>query len=89
MVNAGQPTRRTRHMDKRHFAIQDWVEEDIILLEDIFTGGNSADSFTKALPRTAYHVHGDVIMGRIPPSYYEGKIKPFFHSPKNPTIAVQ
>ena len=28
MANAGQPTRRTRHMDIRYFAIQDWVEDE-------------------------------------------------------------
>ena len=69
MANARQPTRRTRHMDIKHFSIQDWVEQDLVVLEQIKTSQNSADSFTKALARTLFYIHNDVIMGRIPPSY--------------------
>ena len=74
MANAKQPTRRTKHMEVRHFALQDWVEEDLVLLEQIGTTNNSADSFTKALPRTLFYKHSDVIMGRIPPPYYKGDL---------------
>jgi hypothetical protein len=28
MANTQQPTRRTRHMDTKYFAIQDWVKHD-------------------------------------------------------------
>lgn len=70
-------------MDIKHFGIQDWVEQDIVILEYIRSPQNSADSFTKALARTLYYVHNDVIMGRIPPSYYEGKIVPTYSTPKN------
>ena len=63
-------------MDIRHFSIQDWVEEDMILLEDLRTGENSSDALTKNLGRTLFHIHNDVIMGRIPPAYYKGPIKP-------------
>ena len=81
VANAGQSTKRTRHMDNRHFAIQDWVEEDLVLLEKVRSPNNSSDTFTKNLARTAYYKCNDVVMGRIPPSYYEGKIKPIY----NPT----
>ena len=37
MANAKQPTRRTRHMEIKHFPIQDWVELDFIVLEQIAT----------------------------------------------------
>ena len=74
MANAKQPTRRTKHMDVKHFALQNWVEEDLLLLEQIGTTNNSADSFTKALPRTLFYKHCDVIMGRIPPPYYKGDL---------------
>ena len=72
MANARQPTRRTRHMEIKHFAIQDWVERDMIVLEYIMSPENSADHFTKPLARTAFYKHSDVIMGRIPPEYYKG-----------------
>ena len=83
MTNVHQPTRTTRHMDIKHFSIQDWVEQDLVIMEQIKTHQNSADSFTKALERTLFYVHNDVIMGRIPSSYYEGKIKPTYSTPKN------
>ena len=82
MVNAGQPTRCTRHMDIRYFAIQDWVEEDLVVLEHIHTSNNSADTFAKALGRTLFHKHRDVIMGQAPPKYYQGNIKPFYKEPQ-------
>ena len=82
MANAKQPTRRTKHMEVKHFAIQNWVEEDLILLEQIPTTNNSADSFTKALPRTLFYKHSDVIMGRIPPPYYKGDLYNTFQTQK-------
>ncbi|KAL7525465.1 hypothetical protein ACHAXR_001015, partial [Thalassiosira sp. AJA248-18] len=49
MANAGKPTTRTRHMDVRYFAICDWVERDLVLLDRVDTTQNLADHFTKAL----------------------------------------
>ena len=83
MANARQPTRRTRHMDIKHFGIQDWVEQDLLIMEQIRSPQNSADSFTKKLGRTLFYVHNDVIMGRISHSYYEGNIIPTYSPPKS------
>ena len=83
MANAGQPTRRTRHMDIKYFGIQDWVEDDLVILEAIHTSNNSADHLTKALSRTAFYKHNDVTMGRIQPQYYKGELKPTYRSIKN------
>ena len=74
MANTQQPTRRTRQMDIKHFAIQDWVERDMIVLEYLKSDNNSADSLTKSLARTVLHIHSDIIMGRIPPKYYTGQL---------------
>ena len=49
MANAGKPTRRARHMDLKHFAIQDWVENDLLISKWIATTNNVSDSITKAL----------------------------------------
>jgi hypothetical protein len=32
MANAQQPTRRTQHMDRKKFALLNWVEQDLIIL---------------------------------------------------------
>lgn len=35
MANAQRPTKRTRHMDIKHFALQDWVERDLLAITRI------------------------------------------------------
>ena len=47
MADAGQPTPCTRHIDIKHFALLDWVEEDLVKLQKIATSLNSADNMTK------------------------------------------
>ena len=41
MANAGQPTRRTRHIDIREFALLDCIERDLVIIEHIVTSHNS------------------------------------------------
>ena len=72
MANAGQPTRRTRHMDIKTFSLQDWIEEDLVLLHDIETSSNISDTFTKQLGRNLFWKHTDTLMGRRYPQYYTG-----------------
>lgn len=55
MANAQKPTTRTRHMDIRYFALSDWVEHDMIVLERIHTSVNEADHLTKLLDRTLFY----------------------------------
>ena len=69
LANAQKPTTRTRHMDIRYFALADWVEHDIMILERIHTSINVADHMTKILDRTLFYRHVDYIMGHIPPMY--------------------
>jgi hypothetical protein len=64
MANAQQPTRRTRHLDIKHFALLDWVERDLILLKTISTSDNAADAFTKPLSKQLFYRHYDTFMGR-------------------------
>ena len=69
MANAQQPTRRTRHMDIKHFAILDWVERDLVVMKRINTTDNYADSMTKSLGRQLHYRHNDYILGKIVPAY--------------------
>ena len=71
MANQQQPTRGTRHMELKQFAIQQWVENDIIYLKRITTEDNYADAMTKQLGRTKHYTHFDYIMGCLRPSYAE------------------
>ena len=69
MANSRQPTKRTRHMDTKHFAIQDWVENDLLTLKSISTSDNESDLLTKNLGRTLLYRHKDYLMGNIIPEY--------------------
>ena len=69
MAQAGRPTKRTKHIDIRHFALQQWVENDIIDFQRIATSDNSADALTKATPRTLFYRHMNHIMGKMIPIY--------------------
>jgi hypothetical protein len=69
MGNAQKPTPRTRHIDIKYFALCDWVERDLILLERIDTSINPADHLTKILTRTLFHRHADFLLGHVPPHY--------------------
>ena len=69
MANSGQPTKRTRHMDTKHFAIQHWVETDLLVLKRIGTHYNESDGMTKNVGRTLFYRHMDYIMGKVIPEY--------------------
>ena len=69
MANAKQPTRRTRHMEIKHFSLLDWVERDLLLLQTVTTHDNAADAMTKFLPRQLFYRHFDTYMGRRIPKH--------------------
>ena len=69
MANAGQPTKRTRHMDIKHFALQQWVEQDLLILKRVVTADNESDLLTKNLSRTLFYRHVEYIMGKVVPVY--------------------
>ena len=55
MVQAQQPTKRTRHIDIKHFVLQDWCEQDLMTIKRINTTDNSSDIMTKATARTTFY----------------------------------
>ncbi len=67
LTNAQKPTPCTQHMDIKYFALRDWVEQDLICLEQIDTKINLANPFTKALQCSSFHRHVDLILGHVPP----------------------
>jgi hypothetical protein len=69
MANAQKPTPRNRHIDIKYFALCDWVERDLIILERIDTSISLADHLTKTLSRILFHRHADYLLGHIPPKY--------------------
>jgi hypothetical protein len=69
MANAGKPTPRSRHINTNFYAIQEWVECDLVILQRIDTSINLADPLTKSLNRILFHRHRDFNMGFVPPRY--------------------
>jgi hypothetical protein len=69
MTNAQQPTRRTRHVELKQFAVLQWVEDEQIIFGDIGTTHNISDSLTKQTGRTKFYQHNDILMGRLRPAY--------------------
>jgi hypothetical protein len=67
MVSAQAPTKRTRHVEIRHFALLQWDEDDYLVATPIPTDLNPSDSFTKATGRIKFHQHADIYMGRLSP----------------------
>jgi len=48
--------KRTRHIDIKHFALLDWVEQDMLILQEISTHDNSADARTKPLTKNLFSI---------------------------------
>jgi hypothetical protein len=69
IANAQQPTHRTRHIEIKHFALLDWVEQDMVTLHSISTRDNAADAMTKTLTRQLFYRHRDTYMGYRIPEY--------------------
>ena len=64
VANAKQPTCRTRHMDTKTFALQDWTKEEKPALNKVNTKDNAADHFTKALGQIKFFKQTDTLMGQ-------------------------
>ena len=69
MENSGQPTKCTHHMNIKHFSLQQWVGQDLLLLKRVITVDNESDLLTKILPRTLFYQHNAYIMGKVVPAY--------------------
>ena len=67
MAESRKPTKRTQHVDIRHFAILDWVEQDLLNIKKINTSDNAADCLTKPTGKILFYRHTDTIMGRQAP----------------------
>ena len=63
IVNNNVPTERTRHMDIRYFALQDWVQDKTVVLEHIPGILNPSDDLTKPLGWVLHARHCRRIMG--------------------------
>ena len=63
IVNSCKPTERSRHIDIRFFAIQDWKTRGNIKLFHVPGATNPADDLTKPLGFVLHIRHAQYIMG--------------------------
>ena len=68
LAQAGRQTKHSRHIEIRHFALQDWIERDLLHLLDISTSLNASDIMTKQTQRLIFNWHCDLIFGHRPPA---------------------
>jgi hypothetical protein len=71
MSRAAQPTKQTRHIEIRQYALNDWVERDLVSLADCASGLNASDLATKQTGGILFARHLDNISGRLIPSYVQ------------------
>ena len=69
MENGSRPTRRTRHIKLKHFALLDWTETDQLILSTISTHDNPADGLTEILVPQTLSRHSAILLGKRKPSY--------------------
>ena len=68
MTQNQKPTKKSRQVDLRHFAVTDWVSQDLLLIKKIITYDNSSGTLTKSSGQTLFHPHTDTIMGNRHPT---------------------
>ena len=65
MKNCGQSTKLTGHMDTKAFALQHWVETNLLILKRIGKNDNKSDSMVKNVGRTLLYRYMDYLMGKL------------------------
>jgi uncharacterized protein Yka (UPF0111/DUF47 family) len=56
-------------MDIKKFALLNWVEQDLIILQSVKTAENAADGLTKPLAKQLFTRHSDTMLGKRIPDY--------------------
>ena len=69
MTQALKPTKRTRHVETRYFAIPHWVQTDQLKISKIDTSDNASDVLTKVTGRLLFYRHNATLMGHRRPQY--------------------
>jgi hypothetical protein len=69
MANAKRCTERSLHVDIQHFALQQGVQNNDVLLEHVCGTINPSDALTKALGWILHHLHCNRVMGMMGSRY--------------------
>ena len=72
MTQALKPTKRTRHVETKYFAILHWVQTDQLKIKKINTSDNASDVLTKATGKVLFYRHNATLMGKRKPLYVIG-----------------
>ena len=69
MAKAQKPTRRTRHIELKHFVILQSTDNKYIAFLETPTKNMHSDSLSKLTDRKKFYKHMDMFMGRRKPQY--------------------
>ena len=64
MTQALKPTKRTRHVETKYFAILNWVQTDQIQIAKIDTSDNASDVLTKSTGCLLFYRHNSTLLGK-------------------------
>ena len=82
LSNSQQPTRRTRHVEMKHFVILQLTDDKFVNFIDTKTDENYSDSLSKPIARTKFYEHTDIFMGQQRPAYIDSITRSHSHSHK-------
>ena len=69
LANHRKPSGRTRHLDIKLYAIQEWVQQGKIILHRVCSALNPSDALTKIVGHVLHHRHCDELMGANGPRF--------------------
>jgi hypothetical protein len=76
MANNTRPTERTRHLDIRWFALQEWIHVDCDIIPLHIPGVlNPSDAQSKALSYRLHHRHMSRAMGALGSPFLSGRFQ--------------
>ena len=69
LANHRKPSGRTRHLDIKLYAIQDWVQQGKVIVKRVCSALNPSDALTKILGQVLHNRHCDEFMGNNGPRF--------------------
>ena len=72
MTQTLKPTKRTRHVETKYFAILNCVQTDQLRVAKVDTSNHANDVLTKNTGRLLFHRHNATLMGKQQPQYIIG-----------------
>ena len=81
--------KRTKHIDIKFHKIRERVQTGIVAVEYVASANNTADIFTKALPRETFQRHMRSLVSPVPPRFLAAKVESDVTSTDKETLTCE